>query len=663
LTSPVSALRIAARGFIRRPGGARRHLAPGLTVGEFFAILARGNVDYVVLRWFDTLPHVAPGEDIDLLVADEDLEFVWSLMAPRVGLRPGQKFDIYSVSGLPGSDFRGVPYYPPSFARAVLDDAQWLRGRYRIPTPQHHFDSLAYHAAYHKGYSSGLGDARFGQSRETNPDHDYAGVLGELGRALGLSVPVTLEDLDAYLGERGLRPPLDTLERLAVNNHWIEDRFLSARPPIDEVWRGLAVFILRERAQASVDVAVQVLDREGFEVLEVMKLDPNQQEDVAHQVRGGNWTRGPWPLSGGRPAAYIIAYDVTFASHQQVARPRNNARITKAKEQLRARLLADLDAGHLHNPVHSSDNADQALDYLRALHDPSVEARVRKSAQHLLDACAFPFPVTRVLEAEARRARVAVVQHSDHGLAVCKVFRPGAARFWEREVRARRDLSDLPEVPALLECGEHWLLTPLYTDSRDHVRRRLPGGTGLQLTDQASRALVRFAVALHERGLFLLDVSTQNLVSDPEAGLKVLDMEFLQEYVGTAPEVRNSYTFRGVPEECSTQYDVPQRTGVTRDVGGSAYHESSTGYRIEDLLGPPRISNSVRRELRQQRWYLLLWKMEARKALAESRRGRFLRLIRTVIAAPLRVRKKRKQPNTAGGGPNEGHVGKGTSDP
>jgi hypothetical protein len=37
------------------------------------------------------------------------------------------------------------------------------------------------------------------------------------------------------------------------------------------------------------------------------------------------------------------------------------------------------------------------------------------------------------------------------------------------------------------------------------------------------------ARTLHEHGAFLLDLSPQNLVTDPEHGLKVLDWEFLQD--------------------------------------------------------------------------------------------------------------------------------------
>jgi hypothetical protein len=612
----------------------RRQLAPGLDLDEFFERLRRRGVCYVVLRWFDDLPHVDRGEDIDLLVADEDLDFVRSLMAPRRSLRTTQKFDIYSVSGLPGSDFKEVPYYGPRFAREMLERGEWLRDRYRVPSLQDHYDSLAYHALYHKGYASGLSDGMTENARRP-ADHDYEAVLLALSQQLGRPLGPTLTNLDEYLADRGLRPPLDTLERLEPGNPWIRDRFFSTPEAVDEPWQGLAVFVLRDRARTQVDVAARELDRHGFELLEVVELDPLQREVVGHRVRGGNWGRGPWPLAGGDPAVYLIAYDVAPQLDELSGSRTLNRRIPPAKEHVRDRLLADVPPAARYNPIHSSDNPGQALDYLDALGCPDLTTRVAASAQRLVDSCAFPFPVVRPLGAAARRAQVAVVDHPVHGLSVCKVFRPGAARFFERELQARRELSDLAEVPGLLECGERWVLTPLYQDDRSHIRRVLPGDVGAQLTPATARALARFAVALHRRGLFLLDLSTHNLVSDPTAGLKVLDLEFLQEYAPPVPEVDQSYTFRGVSAGID-RYDVPQRTSLTRRVGGSAFHPAVTGSSVGALLVPRRPLDGPRRALVQCGWFCLLLGEDrlkaARDALAVTWWGKDLQTVGGMMA-------------------------------
>ena len=621
----LSSVRRTVRGLVVPASGARRHLAPGLTLDEFFAELKAHDVCYVVLRWFETLPAVDAGEDIDLLVADEDLAFVRTLMTTRSGPQPTQKFDIYSVSGLPGSDFHGVPYYPPRFAREVLDGGTWLRDRYRVPSLQHHHDSLAYHAVYHKGHASGLSTGSIPAEVRQPTDHDYEAVLTELARRLGRPLHPTLESLDRHLAAVDLRPPLDTLERLEPTNPWIHDHFFAGQPTVDELWRGLAVFVLRDRAKAQVDEAVQALDREGFEILDVVQLDLEQRSRASHRLRGGNWAQGPWPLSGGSPATFVVAYDVAPDIDGSDADRHNNLRIPRAKEQLRARLLTGVTAAEQYNPVHSSDNPRQALDYLEVLDHTYTEQTLRPVVEQLVATVQFPYPVVRRLPGSARRAQVAVVEHPVHGPSVCKLFRPGAARFLERELRGREELGHLPELPDLLERGENWAVTTLYADDRSHRRRMLPGREDAQLTRDASQRLVELARQLHHRGLFLLDLSTHNLMTDPVDGLKVLDLEFLHEYWGPVPALRDSYTFRGVAPGVPG-YDVPKPTELTIGVGGSAFHPAITGASIDALLRPDRPLDAQRRVLVQSGWYgrfmVRRLRRATRTAVGASRVGR-----------------------------------------
>jgi len=640
----VAGARRAARELLLGSGGpARRYLAPGLDLSGFFHLLEKHDVSYVVLRWFESLPHVDEGEDVDILVADEDLAYVSTLLQERRPLRGSQKFDVYSVSGLPGTDFEGIPYYPPRFARQILAGAVRSPSAVRVPGPEVHFDSLSYHAVYHKGLASGLPDGVRSERPRQVTDHDYEAVLAGLADELGIAVAPTLDTLDLYLHGKGLRPPLDTLERLVPTNPWLLERFFGDHSQIDELWRGLAVFVLRERAADRVDDARRELDRQGFEVLDVIRLDAAQQEAAAHRLRGGNWEQGPWPVSGGAPSVYLIAYDVAPRLVPPAGGGREvNVRIPAAKERLRDRLLRDVPQESRYNPVHSSDNGGQALDYLEALGDPELEAELRGLSRRLVDECTFPYPVLRALSGEARRAQVAVVDHPVHGPSVCKVFRPGATRFFERELRARTELRDIPEMPELLEAGQRWFVTPLYADDRSHVLRRLPTAGDVQLRLRASQALARLARDLHERGLFLLDLSTQNLLSDPQAGLRVIDLEFLQEYVGPVPPLLDSYTFRGAPDSGGT-YDAPIREWLIGPVGNAAFHPAVTGLPVASLLAPQRPGTRLRAVSVQLGWFAYLHgaalPRTAAKRLLVSPAGRYLRGARRVVRRLVRGRR------------------------
>lgn len=209
------------------------------------------------------------------------------------------------------------------------------------------------------------------------------------------------------------------------------------------------------------------------------------------------------------------------------------------------------------------------------------------------------------------------------GPSVCKIFRPGAARYFQRELRARIDLADLPEVPELLDHGPNWLLTPLYHCDGSHVRRRLPNVPGIsQLRPDAGRRLARFARDLHERGMFILDLSPHNLMSDPHAGLKVMDLEFAQPYAWPPPPLRDCYTFRGVPRHLRAPDDDVPDLVLTTGVGNSVFHPAVAGARVDTLLRPPRRVDTLRMSLAQIGWFAAFGILAPLHAALVRRRGR-----------------------------------------
>jgi hypothetical protein len=348
---------------------------------------------------------------------------------------------------------------------------------------------------------------------------------------------------------------------------------------------GLAVFVLRERARHLLDRLRVELLREGFEPLETVIVTGEVAQRVSAGVRGGNWGQGPWPAGGGGPAAYVIAYDLT-RSLGEAALPPSPLRVADTKLAIRDRLLATLEPGEpRYNPLHSSDDPRQALDYLALLDDPGIVTRMQRRIADIRAGMVFPYPLVEVLPSLQRRAVTAVVRHPEHGECVCKLFYPHSDRFLARELRARTEFADLPETPALLESGANYLLTPRYTDTQGHVRRTLPGLRHVQLTPTTSAALARLARDLHERDVFLLDLSTQNLLTDPVEGLKVLDWEFLQEYSGPRPaSAAGSPTVLGRTGEPGVDLPVGASTSEGR---GTLFRPLYTGLPRGVLLRAP----------------------------------------------------------------------------
>jgi len=385
----------------------------------------------------------------------------------------------------------------------------------------------------------------------------------------------------------------------------------DVRPSGDAAEAGLAAFAVPDRAAHLLDEAIAGIAR-GIEVLAVVPLGGERALALEAFAGAG---------SAGTPHSLIVACDIP----ETAADPRRGGRLAEVHRHTRARMLRHVPADAEFEVVRRCATGPAVLDLLDALGDPTLTAAVREGVRAFAASCAMPFPVIRMLGTEQPgfRARVALVDHPVHGRSVCKIFRPGAMAFFARELHARTALADQPVVPELLDHGSNWLLTPEYHDTRTHLARALPGVAGMhQLRRDAARELARFAAVLHDRGLFVLDLSPQNVVSDPVAGLKVLDLEFVipyADYPVPAPPASASWSVRGIPAELRT-IDVPQ-LALTRKVGNSVFHPAVAGLPVERLLEPSRRGDGARRAATQWGWYATL-ATAGRLHAVVARRGR-----------------------------------------
>ena len=107
----------------------------------------------------------------------------------------------------------------------------------------------------------------------------------------------------------------------------------------------------------------------GFQIVTTTS-STSEGRDARPQLRGGNWGRGPWPISGGPPVAAIVAYDPAPIAPTRKQKKRfpfiANARLL-CKEQLRDAFNDGFAKDQHCNVVHSSDNGREAMDYLRII--------------------------------------------------------------------------------------------------------------------------------------------------------------------------------------------------------------------------------------------------------------------------------------------------------
>lgn len=542
---------------IRKPKP-RRYIDKRLGLEGFFQRLKDLDIHYVVLRWFEDFPNITAGEDIDVLVADEDVDRVAPLFTGSK--RNGIPCDLYSESGLAGTRYRKIAYYPVHLARQLLQNAVWWKDRYRVPDPRRHLLSLAFHVVYHKGYDSGLPSAFRPPSGDA--EHDYRRDLERLSDACGLRLPaeMTLESLDAWLGEQGWRPGIDTLEKLSAKNAWIRDAWFSPDmlDRIDKPLQGLGVFLVRERAVPHIRAIEKRLFDEGFDILWSEPINPCRREFVSHHTRGGNWKRGPWPVSGGLPAHGIVILDLCpMAPGDRLIRKHpglTNLRTYRAKEDLRDEINKGASRNHRYNPLHSSDNARQALEYLDIVF-PDRRADMEAKARELYEAFQTPYPVLRTLtQGRSRRAKVELIDF-DGVPAVCKTFRMGRERFLQREIEAREIGRDLPGMTSILATGPRHLVMEWVEDhKRDYARRVPPFGYRLlpaRLLEDAARIILYF----RRRGYEYIDFTPKNLLLTRSGDVRLIDFEFLQKVHTGVDDTRGCYAWYPIPPDF--QGDLP----------------------------------------------------------------------------------------------------------
>jgi len=358
---------IVASILARKKETARHYISPQMGVAGFFETLEKRGIRYVVLRWFDTLPDLPPGEDVDLLVADQDVERVEEILDEKPGLIP---CDLYSVSGLPRTAYRNMAYYPPPVAEKILARSEMSERGFRIPGDRDQFLSLAYHALYHKGETSGLPTTLSDVEPTDEPEHDYSGILADMADRLAIERPASMEQLDDYLAVEGWRPPMDTLGRLARKNRWIARRLNDLVGSGWEEYSGLTVFVIRQRA-VEIECHEELIERiaaAGFRIVHSERLSGDRMRTVARNARGGNWSTGPWPTSGGPPAVVVVAFDPDPIEPDDAACDKHpgleNARVL-IKGELRDLVNQRLAPEERCNVIHSSDNTWGAWEYLQ----------------------------------------------------------------------------------------------------------------------------------------------------------------------------------------------------------------------------------------------------------------------------------------------------------
>ena len=570
--------------------GARHYLSPKINLIDFFHELNSQNIKYCILRWFENLPKLEHNEDIDLLADDDDIEKIHLITDEKPGIIP---FDIYSKSGLPGSDYNFLPYYVFSLADDALKNIKTYKEVFKVPTWEFYFYLLAYHVVFHKGEESGIPSLRYKLKINNNPDHDYVFYLKSILEKTSFTITeFTLEGLHHFLDEEGYAPPLDTQYKLSVNNQYLRaslDDHYKQNEIIDQ-YEGLACFVIREKI-IEADLLPELkkfISKEGFTIIQTEKLKDSIKNRFTKHVRGGNWNQGPWPSNGGMPSVIIVALDVYPVQPKPDVHKKHpgltNERIRR-KEEIRDFLNMRLPSKKdWCNGIHSSDNEIQAVEYLTlaGLDKGMVLDKINEHKRSFKT----KYSVIKTLSQYSRRAKVELINY--HGeKAVIKTFKPNCELFLSNEIEAYNVFKEFNEIPKLLEVGDNYFIT-------SYIKRVKTLGNKISI--KTLKNCLDLLGRIYDKGYSLLDFKPANFLIDRKKNIYLIDFEFLYKYKNK-PTFMNCYDLVGFPESIDLLYrpdvDIPEDKKMF-DIKWGQF----TGISYDDLLRLNLLSTYIKSNLR-----------------------------------------------------------------
>jgi hypothetical protein len=594
------------REFKRSP---RYYLSPKINIKVFFEKLNDKKIRYSILRWFEKINNLDLHEDIDLIVADNDMEKVHSIILEQPGIIP---FDIYSKSGLPGSDFKSLPYYSSSLAEKAINETILFNDIFKVPTWENYFYLLSYHAVFHKGENSGLYSKKYKLTPKIKPDHDYLFHLKNIAAKANLEIEdFTLDGLHTFLEKSGFAPPIDTQYKLSLQNEYLK-AFLDEYHNQSEYhnkFEGLVCFVVREKIveKGLLDDLKKYIQKEGFTILKVINIEDNFKDRFNKKVRGGNWNQGPWPVDGGLPAVLVIALDVypvkpdsgDYALHPGLS----NKRI-KNKNDIRDFINKSLPSEQeWFNGIHSSDNEIQAVEYfkLAGVDEDEIYSQIVKYKESFKT----KYPVLKILSQHSKRAKVELVSYKG-GKAVIKTFKPNCELFLRNEVEGYKNLKNIVPMPHLLEIGPNFIITSYIENSRQ---------LGKKIDMKTLKRCLDILHRIYDKGYSLLDFKPGNFLIDGNGNIFLIDFEFLFKYVDK-PEFLKSYDLIGSPNDLDTSL-LPNNHIPTGIKQFDALWTKYTGVYYDDLLN----LNHLRIFLKSSyRYYYLKLNKRLSKYKNESKR-------------------------------------------
>jgi len=317
---------------------------------DFF--LSIQGFDYVLLsKEQDTILNNELGydKDIDLLVNDDDINFLLKKLSKGRPNINAIRVDIYSASGIYPFNFKGVALIPPLISRNLLKN----KISYNKLKLLNSDDFIKFYF-YKKLYL--IGDCEKIESDSSHLDKLINLSFFEKTSLYNFS---KVDIVDLILKENGWKPALDLLELLAENNSCLK-KILENDYKKFNTDRTFIMYIVRESEDSHMvkDELIN-LASDKLKIIKHGQIPIKLINDFIVGTRGGNWISQSVNV-GGNPYYYIFCESEDFVIDYKSS-------LFEIKYKIRNM--------YHKNIVHSTDSSRQALYYLSLISSEWVNYR------------------------------------------------------------------------------------------------------------------------------------------------------------------------------------------------------------------------------------------------------------------------------------------------
>ncbi|PIA78018.1 hypothetical protein BFR04_07240 [Gaetbulibacter sp. 4G1] len=542
----------------------RRYIPYQFSRKTFMQHLYSSNINAVMLRWFDKIDFLGDiKEDIDILVANDSISNVLSILESKVGVLP---IDLYSVSGDSNTDFGGLLYFPKDLSITILKNKTVKNGFY-IPDSKGYLMSIMYHAVFHKGVNSGIPVDDLIPLPNNELDHNYSLIIKDLLVKNKIETSFDLVSLSALLKNQGYYPSYDLmlkLKHINKENVWLESLISIERDKINkkcDYVKGLSVLFIREKGfkLKSSEKIEDFIRSFGFYIIKQGEILKDHKDRVIREVRGGNWGNGPFDVSGGTPEYYYIIYDPFFVAPNGDLKTNypslENKKIHDLKLKLRSLFILLTDKESF-NGVHSSDDFYESINHLEILGFSKEE--IYKIIQACLNIELFYKSKYRVISNLSRnslRSKIELIEFQGR-LAIKKTFNKYSSRFLKREISFMKKFKDYDFVPKLFKQADNYFISEYF---ENYVALE---DKAINLSEEIKEQLYNIFKTLHENEYCIVDLNPSNVLCSSNNELKIIDFEFATQ-VEQPKNLIDSYDLNKLPKNIIS--DFPLGYGGVKD--------------------------------------------------------------------------------------------------